>query len=226
MLRLVVWRFFLRRSFCNLFSCIRQTEIIPGRMLAIELTKDSKTLIIVNIHIHCNPISQPGKIRMLRKLKEFIGRHVECFIYIIGDFSFVGDAWDRVDLQTGLDCGKSCSVDQFWDEHFDNFTELYQPDCIRFPSNEHGRVIGSASRLDFIFLNLPPEAYALLEIKVATVGFKPKHGISDHLPVCAEVSMKGKHKGNFNIPPFIFKNEDYNIILEKKCKDHPFPDCC
>ena len=72
--------FFLRRSFCNLFSCIRQTEIIPGRMLAIELTKDGKTLIIVNIHIHCNPISQPGKIRMLRKLKEFIGRHVECFI--------------------------------------------------------------------------------------------------------------------------------------------------
>ena len=87
-------------------------------------------------------------------------------------------------------------------------------------------MIGSASRLDRIFLNLPLEVYALLEIKVATVGFKPKHGISDHLPVCAEVSMKGKHKGNFNIPPFIFKNEDYNIILEKKCKDHPFPDCC
>ena len=217
---------FLRKTFCNLFSCIRQTEIIPGRVLAIELTKDGKTSIIVNIHIHCNPISQLGKIRMLRKLKEYIGRHIDCFIYIIGDFNFVGDAWDRVDLQSGQECGKSCSVNQFWDDHFANFTELYQPDYTRFPSNEHGRVVGSASRLDRIFCNFPLEAFALLEIKVATIGFKPKHDISDHLPVCAEVSMKGKNKGSFNIPPYIFKNEDYNIILQKKCKDHPFPECC
>ena len=217
---------FLKKTFCDLFSSIRQTDIIPGRIFAVELTKDGRTSIIVNIHIHCNPICQPGKIRMLRKLKEYIGRHMECFIYIVGDFNFVGDAWDRIDLQTGLDCGKSCPVNQFWDDNFAFFTELYQPDFTRFPSNEHGRVVGTASRLDRIFFKVPLEAYALLEILVATVGFKPKHGISDHLPVCAQVSMKGKNKGNFNIPQFIFKNEDYNIILEKKCKEHIFPDCC
>ena len=128
-----------------------QYEIIPGRILAVEMLKDGILTIVINVHIHCNPICQIGKIRMLRKLKEYIGRHLDRFIFIIGDFNFVGDAWDRVDLQTGKDCGKSCSVNQFWDDHFADFTELYQPDCTRFPSSEHGRVVGSASRLDRIF---------------------------------------------------------------------------
>ena len=112
------------------------------------------------------------------------------------------------------------------DEHFAEFTELFQPECIRLPSTEHGRISGSASRLDRILLNLPLEAFALLEIKVSTMGFKPTHDISDHLPVCAESRMKGRSMGSCKIPTYIFKNADHRIILENTCREHILSDYC
>ena len=91
-------------------------------------------MIIINVHIHCNPASPMGKIRMLKSMKEYIGNHRNCFIYIMGDFNFVGDACSRVDLQTGHECGKSCLVNDFRAEHFADFTDFISRIALASPA--------------------------------------------------------------------------------------------
>ena len=212
----------IRRSLISRAQSYEKVVIVAGRILAIEVRFEKRVTCYINIHLHSDDGTNNGKINMLKLLKNYIDARKGYFIYIIGDFNFVEDLGSRMNISDGEVCGRVCPVSKFWQDEFDGFDELYQPDLTRFPYSSDG----TASRIDRIYANMDIEAHGLLNIRVSICDFFPDFLLSDHLPLISAISVKDICHHSSAIPHFVFKSSDFREILENNCSRFQFSDCC
>ena len=195
----------IRKDYIKLFETTSTFEILGGRAFAVILHSSILTMIIINVHLHGFPNNDDEKIKILRKVHAFIQRHPGKFIYLVGDWNFVSHTDDRVNLSNGETCGRYCKVAEYWDNHFEQFSELYQSNHTRYPSEVNDN--RTSARLDRLYGNFKDEHWEILEVHTATRSKTPDFFLSDHCAVGSTIGVRAKNATQ-SYPEYIIKGPE------------------
>ena len=167
------------------------------------------------------PLSVTGcnRKRHLSLLHEFLDKDDPYSLNVIGgDYNFVTDIEDRVDLINGEPFGRPCAVANHFEAIFENYFELFQPEMTRFPPR--GQIINtSAARLDRIYINHEDldHTYNIITGTQRTT--------SDHTCVISILRKRTCSLVHRPIPKFISKKPNFESEVEAllpQLDDNPF----
>jgi len=213
---------FIRHEYISFFDEVIEHHIFDGRIFVVELKCAELVVMIVNVHLEAGNDHEDGKIDMLEGLHDFLHGFEHAHIFAFGDWNFVLDKADRINIRSGDNVGKMCKVGQCWCDHFNSFDELHQPDATRFPG--FTSVNATAARLDRLYQTAYLENYALLDIKTSTVGIFKDTYLSDHLPVLTTISEKQIR--NMKVKPDTAKDPRFIAEVQAMVDNTSFSTCC
>ena len=214
----------IKRSFAERFSGIERFEIHKGRVLTITLYTELYRFTFVNIHLQGDDNDSCSKLTILKSIHRFCKERPGEYIWLFGDWNFVLESSDRQDINTGICVGKKCEVAEFWDEHFADFSEIYQQSHTRYP--KFGTHSGTSARLDRIYFNAPLEADDLLEIRCSIVGGWSDNNPSDHLPIVATTTYKTSECSVPKIPQSVVESQLFAKLVNEILDQKVLTECC
>ena len=174
------------KTYASLFRTMYDEVIMVGRALALHCKNDYAHIIFISVHIHA--CSDEGKIGILKKIKHLVSLYPTALVFIFGDFNFIMDESDRINMEEGLLCGRMCRVAKHWERHFEEYTEIHQPAFTR--TSGIGQVGGTSARLDRIYCKIPIEFNQLYATSCSTFGKLEEHELSDHISVISCMNEK------------------------------------
>ena len=170
-------------DFESLIKYAEHAEFVEGRFSMTTFTWNCGWMLrIVNIHIP--PILNADKqIRYLARLRMHCFGPASGLFVLGGDFNFITEECDHVDLLDGVVHGEINKVGEYWNDHFGNLVEHYQnmPTRADTLSHEHP----TASRIDRLYSNHDKFILSGHEHFVKTWGLavKERYSASDHVSV-------------------------------------------
>ena len=126
-------------------------------------------------------------------------------------------------MQTQKFCGQLHDHQERFENLFENFTELFQPD---FTHRQKGKddVYTHFSKLERVFTNLPPAKLFDMHTTCATAGSvrAPQFILSDHLCVNFAIQPKARDDRSFpSIPRWVAEHALWPVVTQDLCDMSP-----
>ena len=178
------------------------TEIVPGRALLVRGTGNAQLRNVSFVCVHLEPaLNREQRKDFLRKVRRCIPENDD--VYLGGDFNFLALGDKKHMIKQGTMLSECASIATYFQEQFQDFTELYQPEPTRRAMRNN--TVYSASRLDRIYTNVHHILLDMYDISVMTLWPACAHEpSSDHVPVGATIKARGKtSQSRCNIPSWV-----------------------
>ena len=156
--------------------------VSQGRCLLVDVQAEQFASSVMNVHITPS-LPTVEKKSLIRRLLDTSYGENQLYFYC-GDWNFTASDDDRINLADTSAVGHDIALAEVFDGHSRHLVELYQPAFTRRQVIRGG--LTSLSRLDRIYVNLPPAELVDRRPFACTEGYISDPRIpSDHVPVSA-----------------------------------------
>ena len=91
-------------TYLALFESYSSFDIVPGRVLAVEMKSNGANVTVINVHVHGHNNDEASKLEIMRLLLNFIQQRRNHTVFLLGDWNFILSNDDRINLSTGELC--------------------------------------------------------------------------------------------------------------------------